>query len=595
LLHAAIDMKLRALLGCAPAALAICLSATSASAQPSARGFALDRFEPAERGSDWFVGESLDLRGDPRFAAGLVLDYGHKPLVIYTPDDDERATIVEHQLFAHVGAALVLWERVRFALNLPVALFQDGDGGRVGDTEYSSQSSTAVGDLRIGADVRIAGQYGQAATLAAGVQLWAPTGSRDSYTGDGAVRLRPRLMLAGDIGPFAYSGQAGFNFRANDDEFAGVSRGSEMFFAATAGARLADGKLVVGPELTTATVVTESGAAFSRRTTPVELLLGGHYLFAGSWRAGLGAGPGLTRALGTPQLRVLASIEWVQPLPSEPVLLPDTSAPVDTDGDLIVDSEDACPTVPGVRTDDPKTNGCPPPGDRDGDGVLDPEDACPDQPGPRSDDPKTNGCPLPDRDGDGVLDTDDACPDEPGDKTDDPTTNGCPPPKDRDGDGILDAEDACPDAPGPMNEDPKKNGCPVARVEKGQIRIREQVQFAYNSANILRNSNFILEAVKNILESNPQIRKVQIQGHTDSKGSDAFNLGLSKRRAQAVVTWLTKNGIDKTRLEAQGFGEAQPLDSNDTEEGRAVNRRVEFHITGQEGEVKEGTSAGSTP
>jgi OmpA-OmpF porin, OOP family len=589
-------MNSRTSLYCALAALALGLASNPARAQSTADGFALDRFEPSERGSEWFVGESLDLRGHQRFAVGLVLDYGYKPLVIYTADDDERTAIVEHQLFGHVGGALILWDRVRFALNLPVALWQQGDGGTIDGTEYSSDGSTTLGDLRVGVDVRIAGEYGQAATLAGGVQLWAPTGSQDSYTGDGAVRLRPRVMLAGDIGPFAYSGQVGFNFRANDDEFAGVSRGSEMFLAATAGARLADGKLVVGPEIFTSTVVTESDAAFSRRATPVELVLGGHYRFADSWRAGLGMGPGLTRAIGTPKLRALASIEWVQPVSVDPGPLPTTAPPpADTDGDLIIDPEDACPTVPGVRTDDPTTNGCPLPGDRDGDGIADPEDACPDKPGPRSDDPKTNGCPPPDRDGDGVLDADDACPDEPGDKTDDPKTNGCPPPKDRDGDGILDDEDACPDAPGPINEDPKKNGCPVARVEKGQIRIREQVQFAYNSANILKTSNFILEAVKNILDSNSQIKKVQVQGHTDSKGGDAFNLALSKRRAQAVVSWLVKNGIDKQRLEAQGLGETTPLDSNDTEEGRAANRRVEFHITEQAGELKEGTSAGSGP
>src|SRR5438046_2577899 len=82
-----------------------------------------------------------------------------------------------------------------------------------------------------------------------------------------------------------------------------------------------------------------------------------------------------------------------------------------------------------------------------------------------------------DRDGGGVLDAEDACPDEPGVRTDDPKTNGCPPPKDRDGDGILNSEDACPDDPGPKNDDPKKNGCPVAHIEKGQIVIREQVQF----------------------------------------------------------------------------------------------------------------------
>ncbi len=235
-----------------------------------------------------------------------------------------------------------------------------------------------------------------------------------------------------------------------------------------------------------------------------------------------------------------------------------------------------------MRTDDPKTNGCPPPKDRDLDGVLDDEDACPDVPGVRTDDPKTNGCPPPkDRDGDGIIDDEDACPDEPGVRTEDPKTNGCPPPKDRDGDGILDVDDACPDVPGPANEDKRKHGCPVARIERGQIVIREQVQFAYNSATILKASDVVLDAVKKILDDHSDIRKVGVHGHTDSKGGDAYNKALSKRRAASVVAWLVKKGIDKKRLVSEGFGEEKPLDTNDTEEGRANNRRVELHILEQ--------------
>lgn len=216
-------------------------------------------------------------------------------------------------------------------------------------------------------------------------------------------------------------------------------------------------------------------------------------------------------------------------------------------GDSIIDAQDACPDVPGVRTEDPATNGCPPPTDRDGDGILDDDDACPDEPGVANEDPKKHGC---------------------------------PPPKDRDGDGIVDPEDACPDEPGEANADPKKHGCPVARVEKGEIKIREQVQFAYNSDKILKASDYILEAVKKVLDDNPQITLIEVQGHTDSKGGDAYNLALSKRRAASVMAWLTKNGIEKKRLKSNGFGKQRPIDTNETEEGRANNRRVEFHIQG---------------
>jgi outer membrane protein OmpA-like peptidoglycan-associated protein len=578
------------LLSIAAFAGAMCVT-TLAAAQPTADGFSLNRFEPSERGSEWFTNESLDLRGDQRFAAGLVIDYGHKPLVLYNDNGNERSAIVENQLFGHVGGSVILIDRLRFGLNLPIAIYQNGEGGSTATQTFSSDNKTTIGDLRLTGDVRIVGEYGGPFNFAGGLQIFAPTGSRDSYTGDGKVRLAPRLMTAGDIDMFTYAARLGFTWRANDEDFAGSPMGSEFNFAAAAGIHADEKRLVVGPEIFGSTVVTDSDAVFARRTTPFEIVFGGHYLAAKQVRLGGGIGPGLTRAFGTPQIRVLASVEWVQPMPEKEAVKP---PPSDRDGDGIIDPEDACPDVPGVRTDDPKTNGCPPPGDRDKDGIIDPEDACPDVPGVKTDDPKTNGCPPPkDRDGDGILDDDDACPDVPGVKTDDPKTNGCPPPKDTDGDGIIDPEDACPEAPGPRNDDPKKNGCPVARIEKGEIKIREQVQFAYNSDKILKTSDYILEAVQKILEDNPGIKKVEVGGHTDSKGSDNYNLNLSKRRAASVVKWLTDKKIDKKRLTPKGYGETQPIDSNDTEEGRANNRRVVFQIT--ESDLASAATGESTP
>jgi outer membrane protein OmpA-like peptidoglycan-associated protein len=351
--------------------------------------------------------------------------------------------------------------------------------------------------------------------------------------------------------------------------------------------------------------VKSADAFFAKHRTPFELIFGGHFSLTPEWKVGAGVGPGLTRALGTPAVRGLLSVEWSQAVTEPP------PPPSDRDHDEIIDPLDACPDQPGPKTGDAKTNGCPPPPDRDKDGVLDDADACPDDageanadpalngcpdtdhdgivnradacptaPGVKTDDPKTNGCP--DRDKDNIVDDSDACPDEAGDPNPDPKKNGCPPPKDRDGDGILNEQDACPDAAGPADPNPKKNGCPAARVEKGQIRILEQIQFAYNSAQILKASDSILSAVAKILTDNPQIEKVQIEGHTDNKGGDAFNKRLSQKRAESVMAWLAKHGINKSHLSAQGYGKERPIDTNDTEEGRANNRRVEFHIEGQE-------------
>jgi OOP family OmpA-OmpF porin len=533
----------------------------------STTGFAVDRFDPSERGSDWFTVESLDLRGHARPALGLVLDYAYRPLAFYDQNGNVVTSLVSNQLFAHVGGSLVLWDRVRFGVNLPIALYQNGDSGTLAGAALSAPTSAfAAGDLRLAGDLRIAGVYGGPATLGIGVQAYLPTGSRGSFTGDESVRVAPRVMVAGDVGSLAYAARIGVMYRGLDDSFGGTKLGTEMPFAASAGLRGFDHKLLVGPEVFGTTTLEHP---FAKTAAPLEILLGAHVVIVGGLRAGLGGGTGLTRGLGAPTARVVGSIEWAAGV-EEPV------RPSDRDGDGVLDGDDACPDVPGIKTDDPKTNGCP--SDRDRDGILDAVDACPDVPGIKTDDPKTNGCPS-DRDKDGIFDDVDACPDVPGVKTSDPKTNGCPDP-DRDKDGIANEQDACPDEPGPRDPDPKRNGCPKAFVVAGQIKILDQVKFKTGSAQILpgKESEEVLQAVLAVLQKHPEITKVNVEGHTDNVGGKDFNKKLSEGRAASVVGWLMSHGIDATRLSSAGFGLERPLDSNLTDAGRKNNRRVEFHI-----------------
>src|ERR1700727_64527 len=105
------------------------LTSMGARAQQQIPGFALDQFDPSERGSDWFSLESLDLRGKVRPAIGIVGDYAYRPLAIYNGDGSLRSTVISDQFFLHVGASLVLVDRIRFGLNVPIALLEDGDGG----------------------------------------------------------------------------------------------------------------------------------------------------------------------------------------------------------------------------------------------------------------------------------------------------------------------------------------------------------------------------------------------------------------------------------------------------------------------------------
>jgi outer membrane protein OmpA-like peptidoglycan-associated protein len=565
-------------------------------AAQQAQGFAVNRYEPSERGSEWFSAESLDYRGESRLALGLVGDYSRHALVIYNPDGTVRTPVIDHNLFAHLGVAIVLVERLRLGANLPVQLYTTGDDGSLNGVTYRAPpNAQGIGDLRLDADVRVYGTFEGPFRAAIGLGFWAPTGEKDQYTSDGKVRLMPRAQIAGDVGLFAYALKTGVVFHGRSESFAGSAIGNEFQVSAAGGYRTAGGKIVVGPEVF-GTTYFEDG--FKTRATPLEALLGVHLLVAPEVRVGAGIGTGLTRGYGSPTIRALLGVEWV-PLvvadrdgdgvndredacPGVPgVADPDPAKngcparPTDRDHDGILDREDACVDVPGIRTSDPKTNGCPP-SDRDHDGIVDAQDACPDLKGPPNSTPALNGCP--DSDGDGVFDPVDACVHVPGMKTGDPKTNGCPDP-DRDKDGIENAKDACPDEPGKPDPDPKRNGCPKAFVQEGQIKILDQVKFKTNSAEIVgKDSEDVLQAVQSVLAAHPQIKKVRVEGHTDSTGSAPLNRKLSAARAASVVKWLTSHGVDASRLTSAGFGPDKPIDDNKTEEGRRNNRRVEFHI-----------------
>ncbi len=256
--------------------------------------------------------------------------------------------------------------------------------------------------------------------------------------------------------------------------------------------------------------------------------------------------------------------------------------PSDLDGDGIPDDEDMCPTVHQGDRPDPNRPGCPDmsPLDTDGDGVPDTEDMCPTVPAGPTPDPTRPGCPAGDRDGDGVPDHEDMCPDTPMGPRPDPNRPGCPIP-DRDGDMVPDDVDACPDEPGAPSTDPRKHGCPgLVRVQDGQIRINRPVYFAFNKDRILSNSNPVLRAVADaILASSDVICGIRVEGHTDSQGLESYNYDLSERRAKNVAKALTRYRVDRDKLESKGFGPSRPVETNETTEGRAANRRVEFHIT----------------
>ncbi len=224
----------------------------------------------------------------------------------------------------------------------------------------------------------------------------------------------------------------------------------------------------------------------------------------------------------------------------------------DSDGDGVIDSLDICPNTPsGVNVD---IRGCPL--DSDGDGVYDYMDRCPDT--PKAVRVNELGCPF-DSDGDGVYNYMDHCPKTPiGVHVD---RWGCP--FDSDGDGVYDYMDQCPGTPKGVTVNEK--GCCIL---KG-------LNFDVNKWDIKPRYYPLLDKIVAILKKNPEM-KLEIQGHTDIAGSDAHNMKLSKKRAEAVKAYLIKKGIAPDRLFSKGFGYHRPITTNDTPEGRAKNRRVQL-------------------
>lgn len=237
---------------------------------------------------------------------------------------------------------------------------------------------------------------------------------------------------------------------------------------------------------------------------------------------------------------------------------------IDRDGDGVFIENDECPNTPrGVSVD---ASGCRV--DSDGDSVFDEEDRCRNTPAGVAVD--ASGCPL-DGDNDGVADYEDDCPNTPAGAP--VNASGCQ--LDRDGDGVYDRMDRCPNTPAGTQVDDR--GCEILFEDEETPLVLEGVTFATNSAELTGNSATILDRVAQSLAANPEVR-VRVVGHTDNTGSTAYNVQLSQRRAESVRDYLVGQGVAAGQLEAVGVGPQSPIASNDTEEGRARNRRVELEL-----------------
>ncbi|SEU22298.1 Ig-like domain-containing protein [Stigmatella erecta] len=548
------------------------------------QGIDVQQYKPGPGSKDVLGLHSAQIAPHLGWNLGLSINYARNPLNFLRPSTDEFIyNLVRHQYTLDLMGSISLFDRLELGVAVPLTLQKEQSSDSFSPLLGEAIDTTGLGDLRLVPKLRLLSTDG-GLHLAVVVPVILPTSGGNEFRGRGAVAAFPRLVgeWSSDEGTRIIA-NAGVNLQSRET-FRNLSVGNEFAYGAGVEVpfHISDHKLAA--EATIAGALGLKDADTEER--PLEVLGALKYFFSEQLTAHVGAGPGLTRGYGTPGFRILAGVNWTAKPPEKPVQ-------VDSDGDGLMDHEDRCPNEPEDKDGFQDEDGCPDP-DNDQDTIPDVADKCPNEPETVNGFEDVDGCPdeVPppaDSDGDGLTDDKDRCPNAPEDKDGFQDEDGCPDP-DNDKDGIPDTADKCINEPEVINGVNDEDGCPDegkvnVRVEGKKFFILQKVHFATNKDVILERSFSLLKQVAAVLRANPQLTKVRVEGHTDSQGSDAFNMDLSDRRAKSVRKYLIeKENIAAERLEAVGYGETQPVDTNATAAGRENNRRVIFTILEQSGE-----------
>ena len=523
-------------------------------------------------------------------SALFVMDYANDPLVVELEQgvsDTERAALVQNQLQAGLRLAYGVVDRVSVSVGLEFVAMMNGGSFRNPATDETLEPADGpgFGDALIGVrvialgDARSLGALGVTAQL--GLPLAAAADSGQHLRGEDGVSFRPELSAEIRPGIFRFTAGVGANLRKGT-QFFDEELGSALTFGAGGAVRFGGTRFDL-EILAEGYGSTAFSNMFGGSVTPFEALFGVRYRPGNMLRVGAAAGPGLKRGVGSPDFRALASVGivttgWREPV-EEPevklcsVTVAEEGCPdLDRDADHIIDSLDRCPEQAEDFDYFQDEDGCPEL-DNDGDKLNDEHDKCPLEAEDYDKFHDDDGCPDPDNDDDKLADISDKCPLEAEDMDGFEDEDGCPDP-DNDGDGVPDAIDQCPLVPGTAEQ----NGCGAVRISEGQLKLSQRIEFAHNDDKILAASDPLMGEIGALIKDNPQLQLIAVEGHTDDRGSAKHNLSLSGRRAQSVVWWLTTHGIAPERLQAWGCGPNRPIETNQTDEGRQSNRRVEFHI-----------------
>ena len=535
-----------------------------------AQGFDLQQFNPMPNAdTNFFATSSAEVPAHLGWSAGAVVNYANNPLLRRADDGEPIERLVGRQATTHLLVSLGLYDRLEVGLDLPIMVLQQGTS--IPGTGITPQEGGfGIGDIRVVPKVQLLSTRAHAdsegVALAVLVDTHIPSGSAEQLQG-GDFRIGPRLAFdAVTSAGLRLGANLGYQYR---DESIVENLQVRDTLSWNAGAEMP----VIDNLRLTAEVMgrlTPGAEEIRRSESPTELVAGGKYRH-GNLLFMAGGGAGIIRGYGTPRFRAFAGVSWATKRP--PVIAKSAPEPQCRVATLEAD----CPDIPTPSCKDGvlrtyqaacEDNQC---SYRSSEkrcaqgticGRQDDEAACVVPPECTGDDQCTS-LPAPTCT-EGVLTTfagkcvDQSC-------EYDPVETRCGQQQEC---GLDEGQPACVEKPDLVEVD----------EEAAQIQILEVVLFEVDSATIDSRSFGLLNQVASVLYNNPHLTKVRIEGHTDNSGSREYNLKLSQDRAESVRSYLIAQGVEAERLSAQGFGPDQPRETNETDEGRAANRRVEFHI-----------------
>jgi large repetitive protein len=559
------------------------------------------------------------------YTLGTALRAGGPPLEICVDEGDAACTSRGELVSSRVGADLVAGfglGRAALYLQLPIVLHQGSDF----DVADAQLAASGVGDVRIGGRLGLVANRRGAIALDAKATV--PTGQGDDFTGDGGATAEGRVILEHRADRLRAVLQLGYGWRQEPARLGNLYIADEALWAIGAEYALTPDRFSVGLAafgrigLTSDPMAIDSMNGPSDEERPAELLASARYWATPSLAFEAGGGTALTDGYGALSFRALVGVRWFHDVPPPPpdldwdddgILNADDECPrdpedadgfedadgcpdPDNDHDQVLDRDDACPLDPEDRDGFEDTDGCAEK-DNDHDGIVDDQDACPLEPEDLDAFEDTDGCPELDNDKDGIVDTSDACPLDPEDLDGFEDTDGCPEP-DNDKDGLLDTVDQCPNEAETYNGHDDADGCPdtppTVQLTDTHIEIKDTIYFETNKAAIQARSHELLDGVAAVMKAHGTLR-IRVEGHTDDRAADDYNLGLSQRRAEAVRAYLVEQGIAADRLEAVGYGETRPKMAGKSKAARDANRRVEFVILEQPSSETPADAPSATP